>query len=481
MLFARLDQLFRTLRFRLTFWNTGTILVLVLATLIGLRVGLRWTLQRELDDVLSEDVEEVQLIVARYWPDQAAIREDLERKAITHSQRTWFARILNPDGSVLWRSSSTPDLPPPRVTTTAPFDLENYRLVQRVLSWPGVPPLTVRVGCSRERMDEELLRFSTMLLVAGIALLVVAPLGGWWLAGRATRPLASILATAARLRADRLVERLPLHGTGDELDRLSSTINGMLDRLAAHLQRQRAFVADAAHELRSPLAAMRTTVDVALDHDRSAEEYREVLADMAEECTSLGGLVNNLLLLAEGDAGLLATDAATPLDQLAARSVEMFRGVAEVRGISLELSAPGPVPVRGNDTHLREVIHNLIDNALKFTPPGGRVAVSVQRAELPGGAAQACLRVHDTGRGIPAADLQHVFERFYRADKARQHGREAGGNGLGLSICQAIVTAYGGSIALDSGEGRGTTVTVHLPLAQPVADAPEKLANLTKM
>jgi signal transduction histidine kinase len=186
---------------------------------------------------------------------------------------------------------------------------------------------------------------------------------------------------------------------------------------------------------------------------------------MAEECAALGGLVNHLLLLAEGDAGLLHTDARTRLDQLAARSVDMFRGVAEVRGIALELSAPTAVPVRGNDTHLREVIHNLLDNALKFTAPGGRVAVAVERTDPVEGAPQACLRVSDNGPGIPAEDLPHVFERFYRADKSRQRGGEAGGNGLGLSICQAIVTAYGGSIHLDSPKGAGTTVAVHLPLA----------------
>jgi heavy metal sensor kinase len=465
MSFGRLDHLFGSLRFRLTFWNTGMILVLMLATLVGLRVGLRWTLQRELDGLLSEDVEEVQLLVARYWPDSETIAEELERKVTSHSQRDWFARILAPDGSVRLASSSTPDLPPPRTDSTAPFDMGQYRLVQRVLVRPGLPRLVVRVGCSRERMDEEMMRFSGMLLVAGLIIVVAAPLGGWWLAGRATRPLATILTTTAQLRADRLQKRLPLSGTGDELDRLSATINGMLDRLADHLRRQREFVANAAHELRSPLAAMRTTLDVALAHDRSAEEYREVLADMAEECEALGGLVNHLLLLAEGDAGLLPTDTRTRLDQLAARSVDMFRGVAEVRGIALELSAPTAVPVRGDDMHLREVIHNLLDNALKFTAPGGRVAVAVERTDSGEGGPQACLRVSDNGPGIAADDLPHIFERFYRADKSRQRGREAGGNGLGLSICQAIVTAYGGSIHLDSPAGAGTTVAVHLPLA----------------
>ncbi len=465
MRFGRLDPVFRTLRFRLTFWNTGMIVVLLLATLAGVHFGLRWTLRHRLDRMLSEDVEEVALILERYWPDEGRIDEELELKANTHGERRWFARILNPDGTVRWYTSSTPDLTPLAVQTLDPFDMGDYRVVQRTVKREGLPPLVVRVGCSRERMDEDVNRVSIILLAAGAIILVVAPLGGWWLAGRATRPLANILATATRLRPDRLVERLPLHGTGDELDRLSVTINGMLDRLAEHLRRQREFVANAAHELRSPLAAMRTTVDVALAHDRTEEEYRELLADLAEECTALGTLVDRLLLLAEGETGQLPTNAAAPLDRLAARSVDMFRGVAEVRGVGLELAVDGPVPVCGSDTHLREVIHNLLDNALKFTPTGGRVAVSVERAGLSHGVGMARLRVRDTGSGIPAADLPHVFERFYRADKARPRDREAGSHGLGLSICQAIVSAYGGSIELDSTEGAGTTVTVLLPLA----------------
>jgi signal transduction histidine kinase len=220
---------------------------------------------------------------------------------------------------------------------------------------------------------------------------------------------------------------------------------------------------------------MRTTVDVALAHDRTAEEYRELLGDLAEECSALGGLIDRLLLLAEGETGHLPVDTTARLDQLADRSVDMFRGVAEVHGVSLELSADAPVPVRGSDAHLREVIHNLLDNALKYTPPGGRVDVTVERAEPDGGTSQARLCVRDTGSGIPAADLPHVFERFYRADKARPRARVAGGHGLGLSICQAIVTSYGGTIAIDSTEGAGTTVTVLFPLASAADTLPESV------
>jgi signal transduction histidine kinase len=466
MRFGRVEHVFRTLRFRLTAWNTGMILVLVLATLAGLRGGLRWMLERELDATLTEDVAEAQLVVARYWPDEGPVAELLERKAYTHAQRGWYARLLDEGGKVLWQTENAPGSVPPvgSAEQPGPFDAGEYRLAQWTLRRPARAPLLVQVSCSRAAVDADVRRLTDVLLVAGVMTLVLAPLGGFWLAGRATRPLDDVLRSAARLRPDRLVERLPLRGSGDELDRLAATVNGLLDRLADHVRRQREFVANAAHELRSPLAAMGTAVDVALAHDRPAEEYRELLADLAEQCAALGGLVNHLLLLAEGEAGPAAAGPPARLDKLAARAADMFRGVAEVRGIALDVGPLEQAEVRGSEAHLREVIHNLLDNALKFTPDGGRVALGVVRAPGPG-AGWARLTVRDSGAGIPEADLPHVFERFYRADKSRHRGG-AGGTGLGLSICHAIVTACGGTIALDSREGAGTTATALLPLAE---------------
>lgn len=148
------------------------------------------------------------------------------------------------------------------------------------------------------------------------------------------------------------------------------------------------------------------------------------------------------------------------LDQLVSRAVDMFQGIAEQRGLELRAKIPGPATVRGNNVHLREVVHNLIDNALKFTPSGGSITVEVS---APPRSDQVQLRVSDTGTGIAPEDLPFVFERFYRADKSRQRAQPTGGNGLGLSICQAIVKAYGGTISLTSTVEEGTTVTVSLP------------------
>jgi heavy metal sensor kinase len=467
MRFGLLKHLPSTLRFRLTFWNTIVILVLVGGALWGVRELVRWTLISELDAGLREDVKDVQLILDHFGLNWEEVSADLEPKVVSNSDRGWFVRIFSTDGELLWSSANAPELNVPAARAVKPgvYDREKYHLLQRSIpAGKRTPPLIVRVGVRRDQVDEDLARLTKWMLTAFALILVAAPLSGYWLAGRATRPLAIILHTTARLHPDNLRERLPLRGSGDELDQLSATLNGMLDRLAAHLEQQRVFVANAAHELRSPLTAMRTALEVALERERSPAEYRELFADLIEECTSLGNLINHLLLLAEGDAGLLHADGAVRLDELVHRAAEMFQGIAEQRGVSLHVQSPQAVPIRGNRVHLREVIHNLLDNALKFTPEGGQVSVEVS---APPHTPQVQLVVRDTGIGIPPQDLPHVFERFYRVDKSRQRGQPAnGGSGLGLSICQAIVRAYGGDITLTSTLGKGTTVTVSLPAEQ---------------
>ena len=463
MLFGPVKHLPRTLRFRLTFWNTIVILVLVGGVLWGVRSALNWTLMREFDNLLLEDVKEVQQTIYNYWPDKDRLRMALRPQVVSHSARGWYVRIFRTDGELEFSSEGSPDavFTAPRSDQFGTYDRGDYRVVQRTLPEGGrAPPLIVRVGVKRDPVAEDIWRLTKLMLVAYAFILVMAPLFGYWLAGRATRPLAEILRTTARLHPDNLSERLPRSNNGDELDLLAATMNSMLDRLADYLNQQRTFVANAAHELRSPLTAMRTSLEVALDRDRSPGEYRELLADLIEECTALGNLINHLLLLAEGEAGLLHADGEVRLDELVQRSADMFQGIAEQRGVNLQADVGDPVRIPGNRVHLREVIHNLLDNALKFTPMGGNVDVEVH---APPHSTQVQLLIRDTGMGIPPEDLPKVFERFYRGDKSRQREQAPGGNGLGLSICRAIVQSYGGQIALDSTLGKGTTVTVTLP------------------
>ena len=458
MRFGRLEPLIKSLRFRVTFWNTIGIIALVLLTFVGLREGLRSFLQREMDQLLREDLDEIRLVVDRFDRDLGMIREELDRKAVSHKARAWFVRIFDEENTSLIASTGAPDLTDsPSVPPGQLFRVDGFRVLEGKLTRRG-QDLRVRVGCSLAFVTDDVETLTHILLLASLGIVVLAPLTGYWLAGRATRPLALIARTASRARPGHLHERVPCGGSGDELDQLAGTFNGLLDRLAAHLDRQRSFVANAAHELRSPLAALRASAEVALVLDRSPEEYRERLADIVDECDSLGALVNQLLLLAEGEAGSVRTPSRFSLDQLAGRVVAMFEGVSEMQQISLVADAPHRVEVWGSELHLRQVISNLVDNALKFTPPGGAVRVRIRLAD-----GRARIEVRDSGAGIPAEDLPHIFERFYRADPSRQ--RDGGGSGLGLSICQALVHAHDGTIQVESRLGEGTCINVSLPAA----------------
>lgn len=454
--------MFRSLRFRLTAWNTAVVLLTVVGAMVGVREGLRHTLLHETDEQLREDAEEIADAVRESYPDLQPVFNEIDRKAAAHRHQDLFVELLDEQGEVV---RATRNVPEPvladeqgstGMTTTA-----NYRVARHRMKIRGVPGYQVRVGASLANVDEDVAVLTRLMTIAGAAVLLLAPLGGFWLAGRATHPLGRIIHTAARLRPRRMEERLPIRGTGDQLDRLSITINRFLDLIADHLERNREFVANAAHELRSPLAAIQSSVDVALNADRTPQAYQDLLCEIVDECRRLGVLVNQLLLLAEGDGGeLLAVREPTRLDQLVAASVDMFRGAAEERGILLSADFNGALPVVGDPGRLRQVINNLIDNSLKFTPPGGRVEVVLRHDAADG---QAVMRVSDTGSGISPVDLPHVFERFYRGDKSRQRNDGDSGNGLGLSICRSIVTAHGGTIEARSVEGQGATFEVRLP------------------
>lgn len=474
MRYDQLRSIFRSLRFRLSAWNTAAVLLIVIVTLVGVREAMRFTLMRENDLSLVDDTQEVMLAVEQFYPDEAEMFSEMERKAKAHVDRDLFVQLLNPRGEVIWYSGRPPvhaDALPTKPEQPALSTVEGFRVAARVITKQGLPPYTIRVGASLENIKIDLARLDRLIMAAGVMILFVAPLSGYFLAGRATRPLSRIITTAARLRPNHMEERLPLHGTGDELDQLSTTINRFLDLLGDYLARNREFVANAAHELRSPLAAVQSSVEVTLNSPRSVEEYLDTLGEIADECGQLRTLVNQLLLLAETDIERFPVDKhPVRFDRLLARSIEMFRGAAEERSIGLVARVHDQITIDGDPDRLRQVINNLIDNSLKFTPPGGQVLVSLQRDTE---RHQLVMRVSDTGMGISAGDLPHVFERFYRGDKSRQRENFASGNGLGLSICQSIVIAHGGTIEAESAEGCGATFVVRLPLAaeaKPIGD-----------
>jgi heavy metal sensor kinase len=304
------------------------------------------------------------------------------------------------------------------------------------------------------------LRAAAWLLAPAVPLaLLLAAAGGYWLSRRALAPVDRITRTARLISADSLSRRLDVAPTGDELERLSQTLNEMIARLEAAFQKITRFTADASHELRTPLAVMRTTAEVALRAPHGSEQ-RAALEQIVAELERTTQLVENLLLIAKADSGAVELQK-RPLDLVeAAREACIEAGVlARVKGLRLSAELPSEgVWVEGDRDALRRLFLILLDNAVKYTPAGGALTVSVGRVN-----GVAIGSVRDTGIGIASEHLPYVFDRFYRADRAR--ARAEGGAGLGLAIGRWIAEAHGGQVRVESEPTRGSFFYVELPHA----------------
>jgi len=470
-----LNRIFKTFRFRLAIWNATVVILTALITLVVLRQGVRWAILREMDQILIEDINEVALELDELPAAELdLVKANLLRKATGHKHHDWFVQLFDENDRLIWASAAIPgmELPLGPAKRDPPYTAGEFRLAHRKIATSPQGVAAIRVGASLRFVHEDLARIDRMVITAAGFVLVIAPATGFWLASRAVGPLGKITQTAARLRPSKLHERLPIRGTNDELDQLARTVNGFLDRIAVYLQQKRDFLAHAAHELRTPLAAIRSSAEVALASDRSREEYENLLIDIIDEGTALETLVNQLLLISESETEQLKSEyVPVMLDQIVAKAVNMFQGVAESREVDVKTRISGPLPVLGNRNLLRQLVNNLIDNAIKYTSAGGSVVVELHRQPQED---VAVLSVSDTGIGIAPEDLRRVFDRFFRADRSRSRFGETTGSGLGLSICQAVAAAHGGDITCESEPSRGTRLVVRLPALTPaLAAAPE--------
>ena len=315
-------------------------------------------------------------------------------------------------------------------------------------------PLTAR--------NEMLVRVGGFL--AGLVFLVLAAsaVGSWWLAGSAVRPVRAIIDQAEAVEAGSLQKRIDAFADAEEYRRLVEVLNSMLQRLEDAFEAQRRFTADASHELRSPLTVMRGELEVALRRDRSPGEYRKVLVSTLEEVARLSRTTEELLTLARSDAGVISARV-RPADvaSLLERIVDHLRPRARAQEIDLDLAVPSLPRVLLDPDLLEQVVWNLVENAVKYTPEGGRVTVEGRWAE-----GEIQLVVSDTGPGL-GPDPERIFQRFYRADQARTPGTEEAGTGLGLSIVEALVQAQGGTVSAENRKGGGARFTVRIP-AEPV-------------
>ncbi len=318
-----------------------------------------------------------------------------------------------------------------------------------------VPGGFVQVGISSARFAGSAGHIRDVFLLALPIVVALTAVMGWWLARGSLRPIREITEKARAIGTSNLQERLPTTSSGDELDRLSETLNEMIGRIEAGVASLRRFSADAAHQLRTPLAALRAQIEITLEKERPAGEYRGVLEELGMQVEHLAESVNAMLRLAQSEAGLPPDRRrVVDLPELLETVAEFFQPVASEREVALEVRGPREVRVQGDASWLHQLFANLVHNALKYTPRLGQVEI-----EIDADGEHAWVRVSDTGPGIPPEEMEHIFERFHRAD-----GREAEpGSGLGLTIAREIARAHRGEIQAASTPGQGATFTVRLP------------------
>jgi signal transduction histidine kinase len=462
-----------SIRTRLTFWYTGLLAISLFifgALIYSLLAGILTTI---MDDRLARQAQDViGLIENEDDPIAVALSGRVRLPAIDVFASQYFIQIVQADGRPVQLSENLrgQHLPMPGeavdligVGRRHAYTISAGGSRLRVVSVPFLvarrPVGAVVVAQSLADLDAALTVVRMALLIGALTALLLAAAGGAILARAALRPIQAITATARQInQAQDLGQRIPIAVPNDELGRLTSTINDMLGRLETLFQAQQRLVADVSHELRTPLTTIQGNLD--LLRRGAADDLitrGEALRTIGDQTTRMRRLINDLLLLAQADAGLKLRLQPVELDTLLLEVYREAQVMAQSQGVSVRLGAEDQALVQGDGDRLRQLLLNLVDNAIKYTSAGGQVTLGLSRSD---GWAQ--VTVSDTGVGIAAEDLPHIFERFYRADRSR--GR-SGGSGLGLSIAEWIAQAHGGRIQVTSQVGKGSTFTVWLPEA----------------
>jgi two-component system, OmpR family, sensor kinase len=348
--------------------------------------------------------------------------------------------------------------------------LSNKTISMRTLLYPDKKSASTKhvfaIAVPTAKIDRILFQLRLIIIILIPFAMAVAAAGGWFLAGKAFKPINQVIAAAKALEADNLHKRLPISSVDDEISRLSITLNDMIGRLERSFRAQKQFTADASHELRTPLTILAGQIEVSLQRRREASEYLDTLKNNLDEIHRLQKIVASLLLLSRLDSGKLIVDGTSiRLDEILLASMEKISAIAKDKGISIDFQlddskCADAVIVLGDSASLQNVFLNVLDNAIKYSKQGSKLSCTLKVVGN-----QAEIEIVDNGEGIPPEHMEHIFERFYRADHSQGKDGKSGA-GLGLAIAKGVVEAHGGTIALTSIRGQGTIARVLLPLAR---------------
>jgi heavy metal sensor kinase len=460
------------LRVRLTLWY-GTALALILLTF---SLILYTITARTLRDQVDESLQETATAAVRSLEQRGFLplldEESLLSQFPELARIDKFFQIFSPSGTITIRSPNIRqhDVPLSRHALEVAF---TGRTIFESAKYPNEPPLRmisvpiiyrgsllyiIQVGTSLEGVEETLRRFLIVLLIMAPLAVAVSLIGGWFLAGRALRPVDSITVAAQRIAAGDLTQRLTTPPSPDEIGRLTDTFNDMIARLETSFSQIRQFSSDASHELRTPLTVMKGESELVLRRTRPVSEYVAVLESNLEEIDRMSRIVDELLFLSRADLGQIKMESVpVHLETLMEDIQRQACLLGQERNVDVVLGSVSPAVVLGDELRLRELLLNIVDNAVKYSYPGGKVEIHLR----PDGQSVR-IAVVDQGIGIPPEFHKQIFDRFFRTDVARAHTRK--GTGLGLSICTWIVETHHGRIEVESEPGKGSTFTIILPL-----------------
>ncbi len=439
-----------SIRFRLTVWYAVVLTAGLALFGVLLWVSLRHQLLADIDEELAGRASRFESYF-RNESDQRVphLRAELEE----------FCQALPPTSYVMLRGSDGFTFAYPENAQTA---AASARMLQRRFTVNG-DTFDLDVGSPTSNVVYVLNELRFLLLILIPVMIAIACLGGVWLSRRALRPVQDVTAAALMISIENLSERVPVPATGDEIARLAEVLNSMLGRLESAVKTLSQFVADASHELRTPLAVIRTTAELALRRGRSPESYRESLDDVVSEAQRMTQLVEDLLILARTDAQIVEMPRA-PVDlrDILQAVVAEMNSLAQTRQIHIQTAlGDAPAIIAGNRPALHRLFVGLLDNALKYSHPSGEVIATIERHDT-----RLSVTIQDFGAGIGEADLPHIFERFYRADRSRT----GSGHGLGLPLAESIAVAHRAKIDVRSVAGAGSSFTVIFPSRDPHPD-----------
>ncbi len=464
----------RSIRFRIALWYAALLAGAVALFGAATYLGLERYLQKALEESLikqARSIGDVLIVNINQSGEDYVDNEITEHYSPEINGR--FIRVTRANGKQIYVSGPPKDgtfdpalVAAPRLPVTREFTHEvemsdgHELLLHGLLYRAGDGAQFLIEVAAPYNQIESVLRGLLLTFALGLPLIVALAIGGGYLLMRgALRPVDEIRQKAAQITSRNLSQRLPVVHTGDELERLATDLNHMIARLEESFHQINRFSADASHELRTPLTVLQGELEaIAHKGQTLPEEIRDTIGSALEETQRLSKIVESLLAISRLEAGEARVHpVCLDFAELARTTADQMRLLAEEKRISMTCDGTTPVEVDADPSRLKQVVVNLLDNAIKYTPEGGRVRVSVRQRD-----GHAVFEVMDSGLGISADDLPHVFERFYRADKARS--RQMGGTGLGLSIVRSICLAHGGQVTVSSTEGRGSLFRVELPL-----------------